>query len=202
MLMNKLSLFYQKSFLYIFRKRTIEKIISKYYKKFSQQLKNKTILEIGCGSGYGAKIIKQYFTPKRIIAVDLDTRLINFAKRNVNDSSIIFEVGDASKLKYENNKFNAIFDFGAIHHIPNWRNCLKESYRVLNPGGKIFIYDISIESFSGLIGCFTRMITLHPYELMYKRQEFIDFLKKLGFKILDQKLGLAFGRYFIIVAEK
>ena len=31
-------------------------------------------LEIGCGNGYGTKLIKAYFCPSRIVAIDLDEK--------------------------------------------------------------------------------------------------------------------------------
>lgn len=72
-------------------------------------------LEIGCGNGNGTKLIKKYFGPKLIDAVDLDEKMINIAKKKNHDSSICHEVMDASKLSFLNNTFDAIFDFGIIH---------------------------------------------------------------------------------------
>ncbi len=44
-------------------------------------------LEIGCGNGHGTKLIKRYFGPKRIDAVDLDEKMIEIAKSKSDDSS-------------------------------------------------------------------------------------------------------------------
>jgi len=61
------------------------------------------MLGIGCGNGEGAIVIKKYFSPAKIIATDFDQELITLAKRNINDSAIIFEQQDAANLGYKNN---------------------------------------------------------------------------------------------------
>jgi trans-aconitate methyltransferase len=40
-------------------------------------------LEIGCGNGHGTKLIKRYFGPRRIDAVDLDEKMIEIAIRTL-----------------------------------------------------------------------------------------------------------------------
>lgn len=203
MLMNKLDVFLQDSFLYIpIRKRILKNVISNYFRDYLNKLKGKTILEIGCSNGQGASLINKYFSPKEIVATDLDERLLNLAKRNIKEASIKFEIADATKLRFQNNTFDAVFDFGVIHHITDWENCLKELHRVLKPKGLVFIYDVSIESFYSLWGCIIKKLTLHPYESMYKRKEFTNYLNKLGFKILTHNLYKTSLRYFVIVAQK
>lgn len=203
MLMNNLDVFLEKNPLYaIYRGRIIEAVIKKYYKDYFDRLNNKQILEIGCGSGFDTKLIKKYFHPKKIVATDLDRRLIETAQKKINDPSISFKVADATELKFKNNSFDSIFDFGVIHHIPNWKDCLKELYRVLKPRGLVFIFDVPIESFSGVRGFITRTFTLHPYKEMYTKKEFIEYLKYLKFKIISQDISKTSLVYFVLIVKK
>ncbi len=184
------------------RRWILDFITKKYYTEYFDTLANKEVLEIGCGSGLGTKIILKYFTPSKIIATDLDERQITLAKKNVKDVNIIFEIADAARLNYPDNSFDAVFEYGAIHHIPSpdWQKCLQEVLRVLKPNGKLFVYDVSIESFSkGIYGRFIKYTSVHPYDKMYKKEEFIDYVKSIGFRILKRKDGV---RYFNIIAEK
>ena len=144
-------------------------------------------LEIGCGNGYGTKLIKKYFSPTGIIGIDLDERMIYIARKRNDDSSISFEVMNASKLDFPEKYFDAIFDFGIIHHIPNWKKCLKEVKRVLKPKVAFIVEDLSIESFSMGIGNLWRILSDHPYESMYTLKQFTDFLCKIGFSINSYK---------------
>lgn len=185
----------------------IRNLIQKYIeikriRRLSNLSPNKTVLEIGCGTGNGSKLIKKYFQSKRIYATDLDKRMVDIAKKKNNDDSISFEVQNATKLKYKNNHFDAIFDLGVIHHIPNWEDCLKELKRVLKPKGQLIIEDLSIETFSTPFGKLMKKVLDHPYNSMHKEEEFVEFLKKIGFKIVVHKRYTTLIRYFIVVAQK
>jgi len=50
--------------------------------------------------------------------------------------------GDASKIAAPDAHYDAVFDFGVIHHIPNWRDALSEVSRVLKPGGRFYAEEI------------------------------------------------------------
>ena len=161
------------------------------------------VLEIGCGNGRGTRLIKKYFNPSEIQAIDLDPKMIDIAVRNNKDKKITFSVGDATKLPYKDNSFDAIFDFAIIHHIPNWKNCLSELKRVLKPGGQLLIEDLSIETFETTFGKFLKRLLNHPYSSMYKRNEFIQHLKSLGFTVSNYRLRYPLNtiQYFVVIAR-
>ena len=179
-----------------------ENIEVKRLRKWSNLSSNKTVLEIGCGTGNGSKLIKKYFQAKRIYATDLDKRMIDIAKKGSKDDTISFEVQNATKLKYKDNYFDAVFDLGVIHHIPNWKACLKELQRVLKPKGQLIIEDLSIETFSTPFGKLMKKLLDHPYNSMHKEDEFVEYIKKIGFKIVVHKKYSTLIRYFIVVAQK
>ncbi len=53
----------------------------------------------------------------------------------VNNSGIRNE--DFTKLTFDNNQFDLIISLEVLEHIPNYKQALKESFRVLKPNGKI-----------------------------------------------------------------
>jgi len=198
MLMNKIDILLINT---PFRKWLLDRATKKYYFEYFHELKEKTVLEIGCGSGGGTELILEYFSPQQIIATDLDPRLISLAKRNVKNKKVTFEKADATKLTYENEGFDAVFDYGVIHHIPlpEWKKCLNETYRVLKPGGKLFVWDLSIEFFNTVYGRIIKFFSVHPYSKMYRKQEFVNYLNSIGFKIIKRAEG---PRYFVVIAKK
>lgn len=178
-----------------------DKIEIKRLRKLSTLPKNKVILEIGCGNGVGTKLIKKHFAPKKIHAIDLDAKMITLAKQKNQNSSNTFQVADATLLPFKDNSFDAIVDFGVIHHIPNWKDALKEMKRVLKPNGELIIEDLSIDTFSTIIGRFLKLILKHPYDDMYTQKEFVDALKDIGFTIPQIKYYNLFIKYFALIAK-
>lgn len=144
----------------------------------------KHILEIGCGNGYGTTLIMKSFGPERITAIDLDEKMIARARRRKLEG-VTFKVMDASRLEFPDNEFDAVVDFGIIHHIPNWKECLEEVKRVLRPGGEILIEDLSTDSFTTWSGLILKAITDHPYDSMYSQDEFTRYLGQIGFTLRE-----------------
>ncbi|HEX9666744.1 MAG TPA: class I SAM-dependent methyltransferase [Thermodesulfobacteriota bacterium] len=181
-----------------------DKFELKDIRRLSSLPSNKVVLEIGCGNGTGARLIKRYFSPLKIYAVDLDQRMISMAKRYNADDSIIFELGDATKLRFMDEQFDAVFDFGVIHHIPNWEDCVRELNRVLKISGELIVEDFSIETFETATGKILRKLTNHPYERMYRRKDLIECMKNSGFEIMQEKRyhPLHLIKYFLMIAKR
>jgi ubiquinone/menaquinone biosynthesis C-methylase UbiE len=176
----------------------------KILRKMSSSEKFYCVLEIGCGNGNGTRLIKKYFAPEKIFAIDLDERMINIAKKRNANNNIAFSVMDAARLEFPDNKFDAIFDFGIIHHIPNWRICISELHRVLKPGGELLLEELSIDSFTKDIGNLWRKILDHPYNEMFTSEEFVEYLSMTGFGIqhYQQFNPLKLLRHFSLKAIK
>jgi len=202
MLMNQLDVFMQKNVLYSrYRKWWVEKAITQHYPAFFDELTGKRVLEIGCGSGCGTAIVKKYFKHVELTATDLDPRLIATARANLNDASITFEVADACRLDCLDDTYDGIFEFGVIHHIADWRACLRELRRVVKPGGRIFFVDSPIESFRTFLGRIVRTYTSHPYDEMFNEQEFVAYLSELGFTTEVHEAYAPILYYFVLVAR-
>lgn len=185
----------------------IRRLIQRYY-DFSRMglgtkhFSGKSILEIGCGSGYGTKLVLKKCQPEFIHAIDLDERMIVLARERISHPKINFQVMDASKLDFPDNTFDAIVDFGIIHHIPNWQDCISEIGRVLKPGGTIHLEELSAESFQNLPGKVWKSLLSHPYNEMFSSVQLIESLKDHSFNILKAKSFNPVGmlRHFNVTA--
>ncbi len=100
-------------------------------------LQNKDVLEIGCGSGYGAYLLNQ-LQPKSYIGLDVMEEQVELARRNF--PQFQFLIQDAEDLgQFENESKDVIIIFGVLHHIQNWRKTIDEITRVLKPNGSLFL---------------------------------------------------------------
>jgi len=142
------------------------------------------ILEIGCGQGTGARIIYELFSPRRYVGVDLDPRMIRRAKRKAGAlPNATFMEGDVTNFEFPSTTFDLVVDFGIVHHVPNWRDALAEVYRNLKPHGEFLFEDLPLETWERGIGIPFKRIADHPYDQMFRKQEFVDELEALGFDV-------------------
>lgn len=96
------------------------------------------ILEIGCGRGAGDAIILREFKPAVLHATDLDIGMIRRADKYLSPGhkqTISLSAADALHLPFRDESLDAVFGFGVLHHIPDWRRSVLEIARVLKPGG-------------------------------------------------------------------
>ena len=142
-----------------------------------------TILEIGCGRGAGAALIKTMFRPSRVHATDLDIDMIRkaytYLPRNQR-TGITFCVADSTWLPFGSGSMDAVFGFGVLHHVPDWQGALSEIARVLKPGGVYFFEELYPLLYQNIL---TRHILLHPTENRFYSKDLKQGLRKAGLEL-------------------
>ena len=131
----------------------------------------KTILEVGCGSGLGAKLISEAYHPARLYLLDLDLQMIQKANQRINgkdENRIYLCVGDAVRLPFRDDSLDAVFGFGFLHHVPAWQDGLAEVTRVLKYGGIYFMEEYYPSLYQNFI---TKHIVVHPDSNRFNGQE-------------------------------
>jgi len=120
-------------------------------------------LEVGCGRGVGVEIIFDVFGAERVDAFDLDVAMVRRAQRRLahRGGRVRLWIGDATRITADDAAYDAVFDFGILHHVPDWRTAVAELYRVLKPGGRLY----AEEMLAGLIlNPLVRRLVDHPAE--------------------------------------
>jgi ubiquinone/menaquinone biosynthesis C-methylase UbiE len=129
------------------------------------------VLEVGCGRGAGARLIYKAFQPSMMYCLDLDIQMINSARGYLSAKeleNICLHTGDVTCLPFEDCSMDAVFDFGALHHVPDWRKALREISRVIKPGGIFFMEELYPASYQNII---TKHILLHPREDRFRSND-------------------------------
>jgi ubiquinone/menaquinone biosynthesis C-methylase UbiE len=154
-----------------------------WMKKHARLSPGSSCLEIGCGRGAGASIIRDEFSPDFLCATDLDPKMMSRALRYLPGQtrrSICFCAADGLYLPFADAVFDAVFGFGVLHHIPDWQGALAEIARVLKPGGTYFLEELYPTLYQNFI---TRHILLHPEENRFCSPELKDALDGTGFSM-------------------
>jgi ubiquinone/menaquinone biosynthesis C-methylase UbiE len=102
-------------------------------------LRGKKVLEVSCGHGGGASYLTRTFEPHSYVGLDLNPAGIDFCLRRHQVKGLTFQQGDAEKLPFENNSFDAVVNVEASHCYPSFPKFLGEVSRVLRAGGH-FLY--------------------------------------------------------------
>ncbi len=116
----------------------------RYLERFNQNfksVKNKSIVEVGTGSGYmaiglakqGAKVVACDITLKNLIA------LKKFAEDSGLEDNLSFVCCSADLLPFKKNVFDYFVINSVLEHIPKEKEAISEIGRVLKKGGGLMI---------------------------------------------------------------
>lgn len=151
------------------------------------------VLEVGCGNGAGIDLLFDMFGVDRVHGFDIDERVVNLAraKHRHRSEKVKIWVGDVANIPAEDAAYDAVFDFGVLHHTIDWRAALQEIHRVLKPGGRIYIEEITRKF---IVHPIWRTLLDHPQEDRFDLHDLTGALETAGFRIVRSR---EFGNLFI-----
>jgi len=94
------------------------------------------ILDIGGGGGIWTDIIREEKLTQDISALDISEQVLK--ERNAADKTFI---GDMEQLPFGDACFDRVMFFASLHHTRNTAGALREAWRVVRPGGHIFLWE-------------------------------------------------------------
>lgn len=102
------------------------------------------VLDLGTGSGFLAFPLAKTYPQIHVIGLDIAPQVLERNRKKVKVeqlNNLEFIVYDGIKFPFPDNSFTHIVTRYAIHHFPDINKCFEEMYRVLKPGGMLFISD-------------------------------------------------------------
>jgi ubiquinone/menaquinone biosynthesis C-methylase UbiE len=136
-------------------------------------------LEVGCGRGVGADLILGSFGAATVDAFDLDPRMVARARKRLraHGPRVRLWVGDATAIPVPDASYDAVFDFGIIHHVPEWRSALVQIRRVLRPGGRFYAEEVLRPL---IVHPVVRRLLEHPQHDRFDSADFASALHQAG----------------------
>lgn len=109
----------------------------KAIKAILPDLKDKSIIDLGCGTGRFSFLFES-MNPKSIIGIELSEKMIELGLNNAKSKNSIVKfihsnIEDLSNIKSESIDF--VFSSTTLHYIKNLNNIMKEINRILISGG-------------------------------------------------------------------
>ena len=150
-----------------------------------------SVLDVGCGTGGVTLPARQRVGEKGIAAgIDPAPEMIAFARQKAHRAGleIDFRVGVIESLPFPDASFDVVTSSLMMHHLPAHLQGrgVAEIFRVLKPGGRIFIADILRPSKSPVKRFFTSVIFHHGHVADSGLEDSLALLQNAGFTNVEQ----------------
>lgn len=108
------------------------------YRFAENYCRNKHVLDLGCGSGYGAARISE--VAATVHAVDISEEAIAYARNHYSRSNVSFgRIDPDARLPFVDSNFDVVLSFQVIEHVQDDRRYLHEASRVLRRDGTLIL---------------------------------------------------------------
>jgi ubiquinone/menaquinone biosynthesis C-methylase UbiE len=97
-----------------------------------------TILDLGAGTGRFSAQLADAFDA-RVVAVEPSAKMRAEAERDGSHPRVVYRDGTADVIPAIDGEFDVAFLSMVIHHVPDPAACARELYRVVKPGGLVFV---------------------------------------------------------------
>jgi SAM-dependent methyltransferase len=108
-----------------------------------------TVLDLGCGAGLDTVLAARRVGPKgNVIGIDMTPEMMHKAEENCRKlgmENVEFKQGSAEQLSIEDASVDLVLSNGVINLCPDKKRVISEVYRVLRPGGRLYVADITLE---------------------------------------------------------
>jgi SAM-dependent methyltransferase len=107
------------------------------------------VLDLGCGAGTDSLVAAQMVGPTgHVTGIDMTTEMLAKARgaaAELGIANVEFREGEAEQLPFPDGSFDVVISNGVVDLIPDKDAVFAELHRVLAPGGRIQIADVTIQ---------------------------------------------------------
>ncbi|MBI1978615.1 MAG: class I SAM-dependent methyltransferase [Candidatus Aenigmarchaeota archaeon] len=140
----------------------------KRYVFASKFVKNKRVLDVACGTGYGTEYLAKH-KAKEVIGVDNSKDAIAYSKGKYSGK---FLVMDATKMQFKDNYFDVVVSFETIEHIKDWGKFIDEIKRITKQNGTVVMSTPN-----------------YKFEIVKNKYHVSNFKKGMFIRMFNQKFG-------------
>ena len=113
-------------------------------------VKNKKVLDIACGEGYGSNLLARNAT--HVTGVDINNGVVKQAIKKYPKRNLEFLTGTVENIPAADKQFEVVVSFETLEHIADHNKMIAEIKRVLQPGGLLIISTPDKKNYSDKTG--------------------------------------------------
>lgn len=99
--------------------------------------RNKRVLDIACGMGYGSFELSKHAA--RVVGLDVSDEAVHSARERYQAANLEFLTAPAQQIPFDDHSFDLIVAFEVIEHLSDWEALLGQAKRLLAPGGQFIV---------------------------------------------------------------
>ncbi|MCZ2149322.1 MAG: methyltransferase domain-containing protein [Bryobacterales bacterium] len=107
------------------------------YSFASRLARQKRVLDIACGAGYGSAELAA--VARTVTGIDISSEAITYAKEHYHLPNLTFECSPADAIPHIDQSYDLVVAFEVIEHLESARALLSEARRLLAPGGQFIV---------------------------------------------------------------
>lgn len=206
--MNKAEKFWDKRAKgYVNQEKRSEPVYNRAVEKTKSYLKQSDlVLDYGCGPG----LMTNQFTKhvKKILGIDISSKMIDVARRNAEEDSIKnidYAQSTIFDEKLEDESFNVITAFNVLHLVEDERKTLKRINELLKPGGFFISETVCLaekKSFLSILFNLISKMGIVPNLTNLKSSELENLIIECNFQIVETEKIQSNPLIHFIVAKK
>ncbi len=104
------------------------------YAFFKNYVVGKTVLDAGCGTGYGSASLARHGS-RSVLGIDVDTYSIRYAQNKFKADNLTFAIGDCEALNLPGNSMDVVVSSNMLEHLVSPGSFLRALRSVLRDGG-------------------------------------------------------------------
>jgi ubiquinone/menaquinone biosynthesis C-methylase UbiE len=142
-----------------------------------------TVLDLGCGSGYAARALREVKGAGRAYGVDASPQMVANARSYTDDPNVAFLQGDFERLPFADDSVDHAFSMEAFYYAADPHAVLTDLHRVLRSGG----------TFSCAVNFFEENVHSHHWPekvgvemTRWDRAEYREAFRTAGFHVAAQ----------------
>ncbi|MEF8791203.1 MAG: class I SAM-dependent methyltransferase [Haloarculaceae archaeon] len=142
-----------------------------------------TVLDLGSGSGYAARALRETKEAGRAYGLDGSAEMVRNARSYTDDPDVTFLQGAFGRLPFAADSIDHCFSMEAFYYASDPHRTLRELDRVLRPGGTFFCavnyYEENVHSHGWASNVGVEMTR-------WSREEYRDAFRSAGFHVAEQ----------------